>query len=301
MVFGINTITELHEVFGYKKPKHPLISVINLSDVEISERFLNSKVGFPFYNITLKTKTAHPFKYGREYFDFSEGSLFGTAPNQLVEIEETCEKGEMEGWGLYFHPDLTHGYNLIDKLSDYAFFSYETKEALHLSEKEKSTLNNVVSQIIEEYESNMDEFSQDLLISNLELLFNHVRRFYSRQFLTRKSQNISIVTKLKKLLKEYYNSNQISVNGLPKVHYFAEKLNLSSSYLSDLLKNETGKNAQDTIHTYLIEKAKNNLLNTNKSISEIAFELGFEYPQYFSRFFKKETGLTPKGFRLDEN
>lgn len=295
--FKIDNITKLHEVFGYKKPNHPLICVIDLSDVKIPEELLNLKIGTPFYNITLKTKTSQLFKYGREYFDFSEGFLFGIAPNQIIEIDETSEKGDMEGWSLYFHPDLIRGYDLMSKISDYGFFKYETKEALHLSEKEKSTLYDIVVKITEEYESNIDEFSQDVLVSNIELLFNYIKRFYSRQFLTRKSQNTNIISQFNNLLKAYFNSETIINNGLPKVHYFAEKLHLSNSYLSDLLKKETGKNAQDTIHLYVIEKAKNSLINTDKSISEIAFELGFEYPQYFSRLFKNKTGKTPKEYR----
>lgn len=297
----INTITELHEAFGYRKPSHPLISVIDLSDVVISQEILNLKIGTPFYNVTLKTKTSQLFKYGREYFDFSEGCLFGIAPNQIVEVDETSEKGDMGGWALYFHPDLIRGYNLLNKISDYGFFTYETKEALHLSEKEKTTLNDIVLKIAEEYESNLDEFSQDVLVSNIELLFNYIKRFYSRQFITRKNQNTTIVSQFNYLLKDYFDSEKTRKNGLPKVHYFAGKLHLSDSYLSDLLKRETGENAQDIIHFYVIEKAKNNLVNTDKSISEIAFELGFEYPQYFSRLFKNKTGQTPKEYRVGLN
>ena len=293
----IHTITELHDAFGYKKPCHPLISVIDLSEIKISEELLGLKIGTPFYTITLKTKTAQLFKYGRSYFDFSEGFLFGLAPNQIIEIDETSEKGDMEGWAVYFHPDLIRGYSLSDKLSDYGFFSYDTKEALHLSEKEKSTLYDIVSKIIEEYESNLDEFSQDVLVSNVELLFNYIKRFYSRQFLTRKNVNTTIVEQFNTLLKIYFNSDLIFNDGLPKVQYFAQELCLSNSYLSDLLKKETGKNAQDTIHHYVIEQAKNRLINTNKSVSEIAFDLGFEYPQYFSRLFKRKTGQTPKAYR----
>jgi AraC-like DNA-binding protein len=297
----INTISELHKAFGYQKPNHPLVSVINLGKVEISENFLNFKIGAPFYNISLKTKTSQLFKYGREYFDFSEGVLLGIAPNQIIEIDETSKKGDMEGWSLYFHPDLIRGYGLLDKISDYGFFSYETNEALHLSEKEKTTLNEIILKISEEYESNIDEYSQDVLVSNIELLFNYIKRFYNRQFLTRKSQNTTVLSKFNKLLKDYFDSENIMINGLPKVHYFANKLHISDSYLSDLLKKETGKNAQDMIHYYVVEVAKNKLINTDKSISEIAFELGFEYPQYFSRLFKSKTGKTPKTYRTQLN
>lgn len=300
-VFNIKSISHLHEVFGYKKPNHPLITVINLSDVEVSEEQLNQKMGIPFYNISLKTKSTQLCKYGRDYFDLTEGVLYGAAPNLVVEIDEASEKGDMAGWALYFHPDLIRGYSLMDKVSDYSFFSYETKEALHLSEKEKETLDNIVAKITEEYDSNIDEFSQDVLVSNIELLFNYIKRFYSRQFLTRKTQNTTVSSQFQLLIKTYFNSEHIKINGLPTVHYFAEKMNFSDSYLSDLLKKETGKNTQEHIHHFVIEKAKNMLIDSNVTASEIAFELGFEYPQYFSRLFKNKTGQTPVAYRNQLN
>lgn len=297
----IEDITTLHEAFDYTKPEHPLISVIDLSQVRIREDQLHQKIATSFYNITLKTKTAQLFRYGREYFDFSEGFLFGVAPNQVIEVDETCEKGDLEGWALYFHPDLIRGYGVLDKIQDYGFFSYETKEALHLSDKEKATLYDIVTKIQDEYQSQIDEFSQDVLVSNVELLLNYIKRFYSRQFITRKHQNISVVSQFNQFIKQYFSSEDLKESGLPTVHYFAEKLNLSDSYLSDLLKKETGKNTQDNIHFYVIEKAKTMLLNSDKSVSEIAFDLGFEYPQYFSRLFKKKVGQTPKAFRVQLN
>jgi len=299
--YKIETITELHEAFGYKKPHHPLISVIDLSNVAIAKDMLHLKISTSFYSITLKTKTSQLFRYGREYFDFSEGFLLGIAPNQIIEIDETSEKGDMAGWALYFHPDLIRGYGVMDKITDYRFFSYDTKEALHLSDKEKVTLTDVVTKLIEEYESNIDEYSQDVLVSNIELLLNYIKRFYGRQFLTRKQQNSTTLGQFKHLLKDYFESDAVIEHGLPKVSYFADKLHFSDSYLSDLLQKETGSKAKDLIHLYVIEKAKTNLTNTDKSISEIAFELGFEYPQYFSRLFKNKTGITPKEYRVGLN
>ncbi|MGB0869142.1 MAG: helix-turn-helix domain-containing protein [Flavobacteriales bacterium] len=293
----IKTISELHKAFGYQKPNHPLITVIDLSDVEISDAFLHQKIGTPFYNITLKTKTALLFKYGREYFDFDEGFLFGLSPNQIIEIDETAKKGDMEGWSIYFHPDLIRPYALAEKITDYGFFSYETNEALHISDKEKEILNSIVSKIKEENNGHIDEFSQDVFVSNIELLLNYIKRFYSRQFITRKSQNTTVLSQFKKHIKHYFETESLISKGLPTVHYFAQKLNVSDSYLSDLLKKETGKNTQDHIHSFVIEKAKNRLINTDVTISEIAFELGFEYPQYFSRLFKNKTGVSPKMFR----
>lgn len=297
----IKDITTLHKALGYKNAEHPLITVIDLAKVRIPKEMLHQKIASSFYSITLKTKTAHPIKYGRENFDFSEGFLLGVAPNQIIEIDETSEKGDMEGWALYFHPDLIRGYELINKIDDYGFFAYETKEALHLSDKEKSTINDIITKIIDEYQSNIDEFSQDVLVSNTELMLHYIKRFYSRQFLTRKQQNSTIISKFNTLIKTYFNSSSITENGLPSVHYFAENLNLSDSYLSDLLKKETGKSTQENIHLFVIKEAKKKLLNSDKSISEIAFDLGFEYPQYFSRLFKNKTGQTPKKFRLQLN
>lgn len=297
----IESITQLHSEFGITKPDHPLITVIDLSKARVPKQMLHQKITTPFYNITLKTKTSATFKYGREYFDFAEGMLLGLAPNQIVEIEETSEKGEMSGWSLYFHPDLIRGSDLIHKIEDYGFFSYQTNEALHLSEKEKETIDQIKTKIIEEYQSNLDSFSTDILTSNIELLLNYIQRFYSRQFITRKTKNTDVLSNFQRLLKAYYTSENTSNMGLPKVSYFARQLNLSDSYLSDLLKNETGKHAQDHIHHFVIEKAKNRLLHTNNSISEIAYDLGFEYPQYFSRLFKKKTGLSPNHYRTQLN
>ena len=297
---NINTISELHKLFSYKSPSHPLISVIDLSQIEIKGELLHKKIGTSFYNITFKTKTTHMFKYGRNYFDFSDGILFGIAPNQVFEVDESSEKGEMEGWALYFHPDLIRGYSLMDKISDYGFFSYDTNEALHISNKEKDTLNDTVHKIVDEYESKIDEFSQDVIVSNVELLFNYIKRFYSRQFITRRIQNQGIVSRFNQLLKEYFSSDLIKENGLPTVSHFAKSLNISDSYLSDLLRKETGTNTQENIHLYVINRSKDILINTNKSISEIAYELGFEYPQYFSRLFKKKTGETPREYREND-
>ncbi|WP_366185860.1 AraC family transcriptional regulator [Flavobacterium ovatum] len=299
--FKIKTISQLHDVLEYEKPCHPLITVLDLSKVAFTDEVVHKKVSVPFYNITLKTKTSNAFKYGRDFFDFTEGALLGVGPDQVIEIDYISEKGELEGWSLYFHPDIIRGSGLMEKLTDYGFFGYDTNEALHISDKEKQTLNGIVLKIQEEYSANLDEFSQDVLVSNIELLFNYIKRFYNRQFLTRKSQNTTVLSQFNGLLKSYFESEDIRLNGLPKVHYFAEKLHLSDSYLSDLLKKETGKNTQDHIHFYMIEKAKNLLINTNNSVSEIAFNLGFEYPQYFSRLFKSKTGQTPVAYRKQLN
>jgi AraC-like DNA-binding protein len=299
--YSVKSITELHESFGAPKPNHPLITVIDLSEVSVPEEMLYQKLTNPFYTITLKTKTSVEFKYGRDYFDFSEGVLLGLAPNQIIEIDEVAEKGAMEGWALYFHPDLIRESSLIDKIEDFGFFSYQANEALHLSEKEREALSQIIEKIKEEYQSNLDHFSRNILVSNIELLLNYIQRFYSRQFLTRKTKNTDVLNNFQRLLKAYFEAEDISIIGLPKVSYFAQQLNLSDSYLGDLLKNETGMHAQEHIHQFIIEKAKNRLLQTNHTVSEIAYDLGFEYPQYFSRLFKKKTGVSPNKYRAQWN
>lgn len=201
------------------------------------------------------------------------------------------------GWGLFFHPDLIRGTSLGNKMKEYTFFSYEVNEALHLSDKEKQTLLDCVNKLENELTENIDKHSQTLITSNIELLLNYCSRYYDRQFITRKKANTDLLVRFENSLSSYFNSHELQKKGLPSVKYFAEQLFLSPNYLSDLLKKETGKNAQDHIHYYLIEEAKNNLLNTNDSVNEIAYKLGFEYPQYFSKLFKSKTGMTAVEYR----
>lgn len=300
-IVHIKSISDINEMLGYEKTRHPMITVIDLSKVMVPISGEKMKVLSDLYSVNFKTKTHGQVKYGRSVIDFDEGCLYGIAPQQVTEFTHDKEVSKMEGWVLYFHPDLVKGYALHDKIADYGFFSYDTNEALHLSEKEQNTLNGVIHQIQEEYETNIDEFSQDVLVSNIELLLSYIKRYYGRQFITRKSQNTSFLADFERLLKEYLMIENIQEKGLPTVHYFAENLHLSASYLSDLLKKETGKNAQEHIHYHLIEKAKHLLLNSNAPVSEISHNLGFEYSQYFSRVFKKKTGLSPSQFRASLN
>jgi AraC-like DNA-binding protein len=251
-----------------------------------------------FYSIMFKNYCANNMKYGRQSYDFQEGSLVCIAPKQVVTMDAEIEKrNDMMGWGLFFHPDLLRGTSLGKKMNDYTFFSYETSEALHLSDKEKQILFDCVQKIENELQENIDTHSQTLLVSNIELLLNYCSRYYSRQFITRKSTNSNTVAQVQTLLKNYFNTEKHQEKGLPTVKYLADNVYLSASYLSDLLKKETGMNAQDHIHYYLIEEAKNILLNSNNSVSEIAYSLGFEYPQYFSKLFKQKTGQTPIEYR----
>jgi AraC-like DNA-binding protein len=291
----LKTIADLFKLFRLDaKLLHPQIAVIDFSKLDdpVEEE---TKVSADFYCLIFKNYNRNYIKYGRKIVDFQDGSLICMAPNQVIELDSDVERLENGlGWGVFFHPDLFRATSLNDHMKSYTFFSYETTEALHLSEKEKQTLYDCVLKIQGELQENIDVHSQAIIVSSLELLLNYCSRFYGRQFITRKNSNNDVVTKIEKMLSDYFKGGE---KGLPTVKYLADQVSLSPGYLSDLLKKETGKNAQDHIHFYLIEEAKNILLNTNKSVGEIAYSLGFEYPQYFNKLFKKKTGKTPVEFR----
>lgn len=294
----LQTITDLFKFFRLAQPvRHPLVAVIDFSRISdlVSEE---TKLSTDFYYILFKNYNKNNLKYGRKVVDFQDGSLICMAPNQVIEMDNDIEvSANMMGWGLFFHPDLIRATSLNDKMKDYSFFSYEMSEALHLSEKEKQILYECILKIEAELQENIDVHSQNIIVSTIELLLNYCSRFYGRQFITRKSSNNSVVIQVEKILNEYFKRDDINEKSLPTVKYLAEQVYLSPSYLSDLLKKETGKNTQEHIHFYLIEEAKNILLNTNRSVGEIAYSLGFEYPQYFNKLFKQKTGKTPIEFR----
>lgn len=295
-IIQIKSISEINR-FIKGVTKHPLVAVVDFSKVdELIEEDLRVSCGF--YSIMFKNYCSNHMRYGREPYDFQDGSLICIAPKQLVTMDmEIEEKEDMMGWGLFFHPDLVRGTTLGSKMKDYTFFSYETSEALHLSDKEKQILHDCVLKIESELNENIDNHSQDLIVSNIELLLNYCSRYYGRQFITRKGSNRDIVVRVENVLEAYFNSETLKEKGLPTVAYLAGQVNLSPNYLSDLLKKETGMSAKDRTHHVLIEQAKNVLLGSSKSISEIAYALGFEYPQYFSKLFKQKTGNTPQEFR----
>jgi AraC-like DNA-binding protein len=291
----LHTISDLFRLFKLEgNTQHPLIAVVDFSKVD-EHMEEETKVSGDFYSIMFKNYAKNNVRYGRKLIDFQDGNLICMAPNQIIELDsEIEEKADMLGWGLFFHPDLIRATSLNDKMKDYNFFSYEISESLHLSEKEKQILYDCILKIQAELQENIDVHSQMIIVSNIELLLNYCTRFYGRQFITRKTSNNAVVAQVEKILSEYFrNDNQ----GLPTVKYLAEQVRLSPSYLSDLLKKETGKNTQDHIHFYLIEEAKSILLSTDKSVGEIAYALGFEYPQYFNKLFKQKTGKTPIEFR----
>lgn len=292
----ITSISELHRILGVGKPKHPAISLVYAENINWSEKLLNKKFIWDFYMISLKYHNSE-LHYGRNYYDFEEGTLLCTAPEQVFEITTPPTEGLNDGWTLFFHPDLIRQSDLGKKINTYSFFSYIAREALHLSEDEENTINRCVQAIEQEYQQNIDKHSQAVIISNLELLLNYCNRFYDRQFYTRSNHQQDVITKIEELLTTYFNSEETLKQGIPTVKYCAEQVHLSPNYLSDLLKKETGKNTQEHIHYYLIEKAKNMLLMSDNSVSQIAYDLGFEYPQYFGNLFKKKVGMSPNQFR----
>ena len=295
-IVRIDNISLLNQLLQQGPSKHPLISVVDFSKVDLAGMNLEETTfTTSFYSILLKELDSGLVKYGREYYDFQDGSLFFMSPNQVFSLENSdC----IYGWGLYFHPELIKGTALGKAIARYSFFQYSSKEALHLSEDEKGTLFNVVQGIETEITRPIDKHSKAVIVSGVELLLNHCLRFYDRQFITRTEANKSVIEIVDQYLGSYFQSKIPQEKGLPTVAQIAQEVNLTSNYLSDLMKKETGKSTQEHIHYYLIEEAKNRLLSSGgKSVSEIAYELGFDYPQYFSKIFKKKAGITPGEYR----
>ena len=297
--YKFESLTDLHRVMGLPKPLHPLISLVENKDNEINSTKLPKSFIYNFYKISYKKNLSGKLKYGQGYYDFQEGGLFFKAPNQVSATGENNE--DHRGFTLLFHPDFLASYPLATKIKQYGFFSYSVNEALHLSEKEKETIITVFKNIEEELQNRIDDFSQDVIISQIETLLNYSNRFYKRQFITRKSVNNDVLQKLEDILNDYFMNDKSLMQGIPTVQYIADALNLSPGYLSDLLRNLTGQNAQQHIHHKLIEKAKVQLSTTSLSISEIAYELGFEHPSSFNKLFKSKTNLSPLEFRHSFN
>lgn len=296
-IIRIETISQMTQLLELKEPKHPLVYVIDMKDFKKPDSLevtSDTKVTMGFYSIFLKDGDC-ALQYGRNRYDFDEGMLSFIAPGQVF---GPSEEGEVRyGWGLFFHPDLIRKSHLGQSIENYHFFSYEVHEALHLSKKEEDILNDCVKKIEFELEQNIDGNSQQLLISNIELLLNYSKRFYERQFHTRSDHHKDVVTLVEDEIKMYFDNKLQTDLGLPTTRYLAEKVNLSPNYLGDLLKKETGKNTKEHINDYVVNKAKNILLNTENNVSEIAYDLGFNYPHYFSRLFKQKTGMTPAKYR----
>lgn len=298
----IKTISQYHKVVGLPAPEHPLVSLVNFEDIKRLPDNKPIHIVIDFYTIGLKKNFNARLKYGQQEYDFDEGFLTFMAPGQVLSIEvENDEELEHSGWLLIVHPDFLWNTPLAKTIKKYEFFSYAVNEALYLSEKEETIIMEIMNNIGREYSSNIDNFTQSIIISQIEVLLNYSERFYHRQFLTRKITNHKILDRMEDLLKDYFNSGSLIDRGLPTVHYLAENLNVSPSYLSSLLKALTGQSTQQHIHNKLIEKAKERLSTTDLSVSEIAYELGFEHLQSFSKLFKAKTNLSPSEFRESFN
>ncbi|MAX71179.1 MAG: AraC family transcriptional regulator [Flavobacteriaceae bacterium] len=292
----IKSISQLHEMQGFSNPTHPLISIVDVSQWEIPEEWIGFKSTTDLYSIALKDKSCG-MQYGRNSYDFDEGVLIFTAPNQVQSITKAQKLNEINGWMLFFHPDLIRNTPLGKTIDQYQFFSYDVHEALHLSDTEQKTITDCVNMIKSEISERIDNHSQTVISSSLELLLKLSNRYYERQFNTRSAQNSDVVSQFQNLLKSYYSEGNFVTIGIPSIDYFADKIHLSPNYLSDLLKKETGYSTKDQINNFIIEKAKNLLLGETESVSEIAYSLGFNYPHYFSRLFKSKTGKTPQEYR----
>lgn len=300
-ILTISSISQFHELLALPSPVHPLISLVEENDAmkkpEMSDELFEVRFTTDLYAIMFKDKISGSIGYGRNSYDYQEGTLIFSSPGQVFTSPSRQDVEHKQGWTLLVHPDLFARSTLGAKIGSYSYFSYAINEALHLSEKEQKFVYEVVRKIQEEYSQNIDQHSQNLILSNLELLLNYCLRFYDRQFYTRTNLHQDIVIDFERKLKAYFDSEQVLENGVPATGYFGTQLNLSGNYLSDLLKKETGKSTKEHIDTFVVNRAKHILLNSNRSISEIAYGLGYEYPQSFTRLFKRKTGVSPLEFR----
>lgn len=292
-ILRIDTVSE-HDKFYHQENLHPLVSVIDFTGT-VPEIYA-SKMNFGFYAIYLKEVMCGNIKYGRDTYDYQDRTLVFVAPGQIINVDIN-EDYKPSGYALLFHPDLIHGTSLGKHMDDYSFFSYDSREALHLSEKERKIVLDLFDKIKYELEQRIDNHSKTLIAANIELLLNYCVRFYERQFITRKDVNRGNIEKFEQLLNEYFHSDKPQTIGLPTVNYCADQLHLSPNYFGDMVKKETGKTALEYIHLKIMDMAKERVLDSAKSISEIAYELGFKYPHHFTRAFKKSTGCTPNEYR----
>lgn len=299
-IIRIESISMFHNMLQMPPPKHPLISVIDLSklnDIVQTAEYSGLNVASSFYAITLKHLKAGSLQYGRKQIDFQEGSLFFSFPDQVGTLQNPVFEECSYSWGLFFHSELLYGTPLSTKIAEYSFFKYSTNEALHLSEDEKESLTTIIGTIQTELNRPIDKHTKSVFVSAIDLLLSHCNRFYDRQFITRENQNKTVVGAIKEFLYNYFASADLIINGLPTALQCAKHVNLSSNYLSDLLQKETGKTTQEHIHYHLLEIAKDRLLGSDDSVKEIAHSLGFDYPHYFSSLFKKKVGISPTEFR----
>lgn len=293
----VKTITELHRYMEFPKPEHPLISIIDYAQAKDAPGL---SAVFDFYSISVKRGVDKLF-YGQQAYDFDEGVMACIAPNQVLRASDYSSSSARSGWILFLHPDFLWNTRLAKKIKQYEYFHYSANEALFLSDKEETLINGIAENIRQEYHSNLDKFSHDVIIAQLELLFTYAQRFYERQFMTRKISSSKTLERVEAVLTSYFNNEDLLSKGLPTVQYIANTLNLSTKYLSSLLKQLTGQSTQQHIHNKLIEKAKEKLSTTDLSVSEIAYDLGFEHSQSFSKMFKSKTKQSPLEFRQSFN
>lgn len=297
--FIFNSISELHRALGLPKPLHPLVSLVDYGNIKSDTDEISKGMTLNFYKVSYKRNFHGKIKYGQHYYDFDEGGLSFISPNQI--ISANANEADYGGFTLLFHHDFIRNYPLRQNIRNYGFFSYSTSEALYLSEKEKEIVIGIFKNIEHELSLSIDNFSQDIILSQIEQLLNYSNRFYNRQFITRKAVHSDLLTELEKILDDHFNTNEGLVKGLPSVQEISEKLNVSQRYLSDMLRQLTGQNTQQHIHNRLIEKAKEILSTTDLSVGEIAYQLGFEHPQSFNKLFKNKTKVSPVEFRQSFN
>lgn len=294
-----HSIAEVHLALGLPKPLHPLVSLNNYAAITTAPEALPKMMVMNLYKISYKKYFTGKMRYGQQHYDFDEGGLCFIAPNQLIAADE--DGGDYDGFTLLIHPDFIRHVPLGKNIRQYGFFAYAVTEALHLSEKEQKTIMEIFAHIQEELESPVDRFSQDVIIAHVELLLHYCSRFYNRQFLTRKAVATDLLARMENLLDDYFNSNQALLDGPATVNYISGQLHLSPGYLSDMLRSLTGQNAQQHIHNKMIDKAKEILSGSQLSVAEIAYQLGFEHPQSFSKIFKRKTSQTPLAFKRSFN
>ena len=292
-IIKLETVQDYNNRLGVET-LHPLVSVVDFSTLEVLE---HSRKNFGFYCIFLKELDCGTLLYGRNKYDYQEGTLVFLAPGQVVGVDDGGETRNPKGWALFFHPDLLYGTSLARRIKEYTFFSYESNEALHMSERERQIILNCFREIKEELEHSIDKHSKQIIAANIEVLLNHCVRFYDRQFIIRKTVNRGLLENFEDLLSAYFESDKPQTIGLPSVQYCAAQLHLSPNYFGDLIKKETGKSAQEHIQLTVIGKVKELLIESNKSVSEIAYSLGFKYPHHLSRMFKNIVGSTPNEYR----
>lgn len=295
-IIHVKTISDVHNMFGLSKPKHPLISIIQHADLQLTTDFEGCWFSSDMYMISLKGKQQAKLKYGQNNYDFQEGTMVFIAPNQAFAAQDTDFSDSEDEWSILVHKDFIAQSTLGKQMDNFHFFKYESNEALHLSEDEKASLTEIAHKIKREYNQNIDKHTNEIICVNIESLLKYCQRYYDRQFITRQSLNKETLVRFEGYLRNYFKKD-LSTKGIPTVSQCGEALKMSDHYLSDLLRAETGKSAKEHIDLFLVDKAKHLLLQSNQSISEVAYELGFNYPNHFSKLFKSKTGLSPSEFR----